>query len=498
MGGWTSPPAGTDGIALNYLDYKSTDSTPGGYPHYWLSAGYFNKERHIEIRKYPTGTDPYYVYIDGVQVLNFGGQFGTPSYWGSRIRGNETLTVGPSYYSYPSTTPNFIIDEVRVQAGDRYFAAPYTVPYTKITNNYFDWYSNFSTSTINTRIPFISANINAEFTDVTNGQRVRFSRANLTSAFSQVINARKSVTLASNQQATAALAVPLISRTRTTGVIASSTSTMTINAVKIARTPIDLNAELTQVINNVRTRALTCNQTSAFSQVTNASKTTRTSSHLDAFVSTVEIINKIGTGFIHMDSPVTLVVQGVITADQPQYLHANTQLTANVISTQFARAAVQASATVTANVDKIKRVEVQTSARATLACNLTATRRTDSTLAVQAIQQTATYNSKITGGTASLTSQAQLVSNNQILRLASADLHVEAAMPLMFIGILSRAEAHLVCEGFQLTAGKVINIDLYYQIKIKPESRGLIVQEETREIMIKTETRVNKIKGLTS
>lgn len=55
------------------------------------------------------------------------------------------------------------------------------------------------------------------------------------------------------------------------------------------------------------------------------------------------------------------------------------------------------------------------------------------------------------------------------------------------------AVADLTAFNAVLTAGEVINIDPYLQLKIEPEGRGLIILQENRLITIEQETRVNTI-----
>lgn len=171
---------------------------------------------------------------------------------------------------------------------------------------------------------------------------------------------------------------------------------------------------------------------------------------------------------------------------------------ASGVNTQFGRAVLTTSAELNLVPTYLRRNEAQLTATTALAVPGERIRPGASSQAVQFFAFPATDNSKIVGYSSALATTSQMLTNNQILRLAQANLQTNATMPLAFIGVLVRTEANLQVNGFQLTAGKVINIDLYYQLKIPSETRTLWIEPESRILSIDSETRVNKIKGYPS
>ena len=85
------------------------------------------------------------------------------------------------------------------------------------------------------------------------------------------------------------------------------------------------------------------------------------------------------------------------------------------------------------------------------------------------------------------------VVNYSALATVSSNANVITA-PNKFFGI-----SNLVLTAFNttLTVGDAINIDPYLQLRVLPESRTLIIEQETRIIKVLEETRVNIIEGYT-
>jgi hypothetical protein len=236
-----------------------------------------------------------------------------------------------------------------------------------------------------------------------------------------------------------------------------------------------LAANATQTVDNTRLR----DNSAAFS----------------AFYTELTVAFKNATGTILMESTSTVVCNGVITADQPQYMFSQTQMTVAGINTLFGASAVSSTTEFVLQPTYLRRNEAALSTSTSFAVPGERTRSGTSNQVAQFFAFPATDNSKITGYSAAWTSTSQMVTNNQILRLAQANLLSTTAIPLAFVGVLVRVEANLQVNGFQLTAIDVINIDLFYQLKIPSETRTLWIEPESRILSIDSETRVNKIKG---
>lgn len=219
------------------------------------------------------------------------------------------------------------------------------------------------------------------------------------------------------------------------------------------------------------------------------------SAEFTAFYVELTAASKNATGTILLESTSTLTCAGVITADQPQYMFSQTQMTTTGVNTQFGAANISSTSTFNLVPTYLRRNESVMTVTASAVINNSRTRNNESTQLGQFFAFPSTDNSKITGYASTMLSTSQLVSNNQILRLAQANLSSAFNHEPIYVGVLVRIEADLIVNGFQLTAGQVLNIDLFYQLKIASETRTLWVEEEYRLLSINPETRVNKIKG---
>ena len=379
-----------------------------------------------------------------------------------------------------------------------------------------------------------SADLAARTTMTSNIIRVKINSCAMSSRFTStaVIGKKGNAVANLTTSSTASITATKISRITKN---LTATSTVVSNATKKTVNTLGLSSQSSLVANVSRLRNNNVTAVSAFSQLTTAKKTARTSPalnltatlvappynftkatasisststltlvplriqksavNLQAFVTELAITNKIGRGFIHFDSPATMTVDPYKSAVVSANLANQTNLLAQVQSTLFAESHQQASLTVTANVDKLRRMESIMAASSSLTCNLVTIRRSPAVLATSTNLTADTINSKITQGAADLTARATVVTNNQIARLAQSNMQASTALWCV-AGVAVRFEIHMQAFDTQLTAGKVIHIDPYYQLVIKGETRRLTVLEETREITIKQETRVNKIRGL--
>ena len=360
-------------------------------------------------------------------------------------------------------------------------------------------------------IEYGEAYLNTAFTQTTTATRARFAQAALTA------NASMSATLlrvrisavtvnATATQSTTAVKTTNISlalqststitannrRTRALASDLQTTAIQTAQATKATVTQVTMNSSSTVVANNVRTRALTSNLSTNATITVNATKIARSGSAFEAFVTELAAVVKVGQGFIHFDSTAQVTAAVRVIRDQPINLASTTTVTATGYNTQFGSAALTSQSTVTAVVDKIKRVEVAATSQFTQTTNLTATRRTGK--ALQATATVTAINRRIRSTTTTIQSNATLTVQNQIVKLGQANLTTRAAV-LCSPWKLLIAQAYLQCRGFEMVAGRIVHIDTYYQIRIKPETRGLRIHEESRLLAIDSETRVNKIIG---
>jgi hypothetical protein len=354
-----------------------------------------------------------------------------------------------------------------------------------------DLASQFAQTTNATRARFAEAYINANASMSATLLRIRISAVTLQSTVTQSTSVVKTSSATSALSTTASLTANN-ARTRALTATFQTAASQTTNAIKATVTQVIMSSSSQVTANNVRTRDLTSTLSSNATITINATKIARTGSAFEAFVTELNIVNKIGRGFVHFDSTTTMTATVRVITDQPINLTSNTSAQVQGYNIQFGQALLTTNATVTANVDKIKRVEFNAISNFTQATNLTATRRTG-----QALQSTTTVtanNVRTRATGAGLQTSATLTIQNQIVRLANANLNTNASVLATVFSIV-QFNANLQCNGFEMVAGRIVHIDTYYQIRIKPETRSLKIHEESRLLAIDPETRVNKIIG---
>lgn len=198
------------------------------------------------------------------------------------------------------------------------------------------------------------------------------------------------------------------------------------------------------------------------------------------------------TGTVTLESQATLTAQPVKTVDLPFDMIAEAMVNATASVDFSAQSSITATASITAAIQKIKDTPAHLTVTATTVniVNYTAQFRSN-----MSVTSTATATAQVLKGVyAVLPVVAQITTDNQILRLAQADL-VSVATGVFIIGRRVSIISNMLCEGFTLTTGDVLNIDPYRQLKVKQETRTIFVLEETREFPVHGETRVNIIQG---
>jgi hypothetical protein len=344
-----------------------------------------------------------------------------------------------------------------------------------------------------TKVKLFSAAFNSAFTSSTTARRLRSPGAkNLTSTTALASNALKAAVLNSTISASASLTTP-INRRRQGAAAIASTSTVVCNAIKLIVEQAALTSTFAVTTNNNRLRnnptALVLNASAS----TQASKIARTGGAFEAFVSELAAVVKIGQGFIHFDSTASVTATATVTRTEIVHITSQATVTAESTTILFGLADIIATSEQTTNNDYLRRTESIISAQAELTANNVRTRNNSSQL--QATTELTANNTRTRKASSALTSSSSLACANKVLRLASANLTATFTTPLVYPYVVVRTEAFLTCNGFQLTAGRVIHLDPFYQLQIEPETRFLEVHEERRLLSINPETRVNIIKG---
>ena len=111
----------------------------------------------------------------------------------------------------------------------------------------------------------------------------------------------------------------------------------------------------------------------------------------------------------------------------------------------------------------------------------------ESTLAVDAL--------KIVQATSDVNSVFAVSANVSVTVGIITEVQAQVALEAEAFKATGIAPTTLQVNGFVLTAGDVINFDPFLTLKIKQETRGLIIDPENRVISIEQETRLNIIQG---
>ena len=357
------------------------------------------------------------------------------------------------------------------------------------------------------------ASINSQFTQTTAVARVRpstgawTSTASLNSSISRTrpgtaslsttnqlsINAIKVSTGQVNATVQASLTAPAIKTAQASGQL-DSNSVLSAQAVKYrpAQATVSVQASLSSnPVKTVRAESSLIAQTTLSCQ---ALRIKQIASDFSAIATELAAVVKVGQGFIHSDIVATLTAGSVKTTSTELNATITSQLTASPISTSQANATLSTTAQLVLVPTYLRRNEAQLVATAQQTTAAIKTTSANISLTSQASTQLDSTNSKVTGYSSDLQASTALVSDNQIVRLASANLNVESQV-LATVYSLVQMQANLQVQGFVLTAGRVLHIDEFNQLKIKGETRFLVIHEESRLLTIKGETRVNKIKG---
>lgn len=295
---------------------------------------------------------------------------------------------------------------------------------------------------------------------------------------------------------TASVTAAIDNRLREIPAALTASTSLTVSADKIKNATVSLTASATQVTNARKTVVTGSTQQVTASLTSTVLRIKQIDSTFSAIATELVAAAKNATGTVLMESvsTVSAVVRKV--TDEPQALTATSQLTCTGVNTQFGSANLTSTFTESSQEIYLRRVEVNLSTQAELTCQVSKFVGVDSSQSAETELTAASENSRIRFAQSNLTVSTSQACDNMIVRLAQANLTTQASLEV-FAGILVRVEADLLVNAFTLTAGKVINIDLYYQLTIQPERRTLLVLPESRQLTVDSETRVNIIKGYT-
>ena len=518
--GWISPSDGDTGYHAAYIT-NNPPTRVRAYCDGTLLDTYLNPGPTLPPSNYGYG------FIQTVRTAPIGGVWGSPSnpvdvYLDQIWLKTPTYNSATDQYTIPpesdfyvnggqtliprttGTTPSGITPDVWLpffSLNDQASASP-TWNYTK---------TNFVTFG---RIVFGGASLASTVAVSAQATKVIKTTASLTATITASITGRRLRLASSTQQVTAVLASTAIKvsraqsalnvtasqsvtykRFRTTSVALQSTATLTANAIKVTVTQASLASQFSQTTNNIRTRGLISSQEAVATQVSNAIKTSSASASLTALYTELAIAIKTGQAVLAMDTNATLAATVSKFPGAQANLTSQAVVTCNLTRAQYAAAAVSSNFTQLADTDYLRPAGANLTAQVTVQAQVKRIRGVTCTATTAVTVVATTNNSRKRGAVANLQVQAVLTSNNQIVRLATANLTSAFTIPLAYVLTVVRFTASLTAFNTQLTATDVFNIDPYLQLLINKETRFLKVDAESRLLTIDQENRVNIIKG---
>lgn len=340
------------------------------------------------------------------------------------------------------------------------------------------------------RIVQFSSSINSNFAQTTNGGKIRFASADLTSQ-ATVTASLSRLTKAQSQLTSTATVSAQARKSAVAQSQMTSTSQLAISYNKIRDAAADLTSRATVTAQARVIRSAISQQTAQAQIQVTALRTKQLAAGISAMASELAVVVKTGRGLIHAQTTATVTAQVRLIADRPINMNSTATLTATVRKVVFGTSTLGAQAQLTANPNYLRRNQAQ--------------------LTSQFVQSAAAK--KTTGYRANLTSQAVITAvntrrrnlasvqnavstlavNNQIVRLGSAQINSQFVVLASAFKVF-RARAVLQCQGFMLTAGRVITLDPATTLKVRSETRYLKVLPEVRDLIVASESRIYKIK----
>jgi hypothetical protein len=276
----------------------------------------------------------------------------------------------------------------------------------------------------------------------------------------------------------------------------SSIATVEIQSVRIRESFVNALVEFTVNASGDRSRSGFINIQSDSNLSVDFDRFRSVDLQFDAIATQLSVAAINATGTVLLEAVARLDVDAVKTTDQPIYLFSEFTKQVTATKTVSANIDIQTQTTVNADISKFLDAVSDLTATATITAD------TEDSLLLGAIVQVqsnfdisiGTDNSRIRNVVSNNTSNFTLQAQALRIKRFEADL-LTIASSIVITGIRASAQANLQVTGFVLTAGDVINFDPFLTLKIKQETRGLIIDPENRVISIEQETRLNIIQG---
>ena len=218
----------------------------------------------------------------------------------------------------------------------------------------------------------------------------------------------------------------------------------------------------------------------------NATRIKQFSSDLQVQAFQLSTVIKTGEVLIDMPCGSTLSALSFKTTDNPADLTAQANLAALAGLIQSAQADLTAATAFDINFDKFKSGSAELASQTLQTTQAVKTATASIALAVQAFQLT--LGNETSDITANLTATTAVTAEITPLRRVQAELASRVQLSAT-VGLNKTLSADLQVQAFTLSVGSVTRLDPYYQLTIKPETRSLVINPESRQLELAAEQR---------
>jgi len=435
-------------------------------------------------------------WVNGIKKFEFNETINLNNF--DRYRLDGRVRIGWNYSTSQGQNPNgWYAEELRL-SGKAQYTSDFTPPiaeyptvyeYFVEKNGYALLEPRFSLAILVTENA--QANITANSTVTATGSRIRTisssqsSNINLISTIGKLAGITANLSTAFTQTSSGA-------RTRTTDSNMSVESTVSVTGDRIRFADSQIESTLSVEAQGDRSRTVNAGL-QASSDITETSTRIRyADTSFDSIATQLAAVGYNATGTVLLESRFESTVTVVKTTDVVSDNSIAVEFT--VINDRFRGidTAIEAEFTQSAEALNIRPAGSSMEVFASLAVNTDNSKIAGIDAAVSSEFTQNTINDTIRFGIVSVNSEFTATATAFRIEQAHADLTSESTIEIL-TGIRADARADLPAIATQLAVGDVINIDLFYQIKVPQETRQGTILPESRVIQVEQETRLNMI-----
>lgn len=387
-------------------------------------------------------------------------------------RGSNTLTtqwkeqIGNNYVTnYTPLTTDTIPGNLRMVAS--------MLASTRASNSGFvDTYLVSSLTATGLRVKTDTATLNSQVTLTVTAEKFRDTNVALTSNFAQTVDN---------------------SRTRLVSADVTAQATITSTALRIQALTADLTAQASVTANNVRTRDHSASVDAQFALESTALRIKQLSADLQVQGFELATISRIGNTLVDCSSEFALTVTATSGVDSAAHLEATTAQTTQVIKTTDIDETYSAVFDVDISIDKVRNFNASLTVNANISCTPSKTTDYSATLNSIANINAITDNSKVVNpGPAQFESEFVTTLTADLFKDFSSSISStvnQLTIPVKTV----RPQLQFDSIATELVSGQALSYDRNLTIKIKRETKNLLVLQEPRTIELVREYRALQI-----